>query len=472
MRCPSCGSDVPDPAPASCPRCGRPLPPDEGRATERLTVPTQEETRDVARTEPRRARDPESPFGPRRALYDFVYAFRRSLVAGGWTEAASAAALGVLALLCVGALFLIAAKLQFPDLGAGSNPLSVFVSICILALGSLRVPIHVGDLTVTALPLGALALTAVVVSWAVIPAIGRRDVHGLRPRVAAGAKIAAPFALLCWVVALVFRFRDGATPTHAGALGALILGGVWGVAFGALAGVRSGREGHVFRRALSYVNRRNALAYDALVTAGSMLGLAALGAAAAGLVWIIAGLARGAPVANFGGGDALAGFIYVLAFLPNLLVAILTVSLGAPLSVGAQVTIGGRRIGPLKTFSLWHWGGGTPWFAYALLLVPLIATIGAGVLACRRRRQDSVPLDVLAAAAAVFGAVLALLAWLGQARLGEGIMRAHGFGQISANAPLAGVLGFVWAGAGGYAGWKLGERLEAQKVQRRAEPPG
>jgi hypothetical protein len=370
----------------------------------------------------------------------------------------------VLALLCVGAVFLVAAKLQYPDLGAGSNPLSVFISIVVLALGSLRVPIHVGSLTVTALPLGGLVVSAIVVSWAIEPAIRRRGVEGLRARVAAGAKIAVPFAIVCWLVALVFRFRGGDTPTHAGALGALLLGGVWGTVFGALAGIRSaGSVRRWVRAALATLKKRSALVHEGVVTAGTMVGLAFTGAALAGLLWVIIALARGAPVHNFGAGDALAGFVYVLAFLPNVLVAIFAIALGAPLAVGAQITIGGRQIGPLETFSLWHWGGsgGPPLFAYALLLLPIAATVGAGILLRRRNSGSKDLVPIVGIAALAFATALALLAWLGQARLGAGLVRAHGFGQISPDAGLVFLFAFVWAIAGCAVGWVVGGRMTA-----------
>ena len=461
MRCPHCGAQQVDAGAAFCARCGRPLGPAEAEATEQLEAPAEASatTELTAPAETAEAHRGRSPFGPRRALYDFGYALRKALVAGGWFDAAAAAFVGLLALLCVGALFLVAAKLQFPDLGTESNPLSVFIAIVILALGSLRVPVHLGDLTVTALPLGALALSAAAVSWAVEPAIRRRRVEGLRARVAAGAKIAVPFGLFCWIAALVFRFRGGDSPTHAGALGALLLGGVWGAVFGALGGVRSAGPLRRYARAAAHtLKRRRHLAYEGVRTGATMLGFAGVAAVAAGLVWIIIALARGAPLKGFGQGDALAAFLYILAFLPNILVAILTLAIGAPLDVGAQITIGGRRIGPLETFSLWHWGdGATPWFAYTLLLLPLVATAGAGyLLHARVKREEHA--GVIGVAAVVFAVALAATAWLGQARLGAGLVRAHGFGQVSPSSLIVLALGFAWGALGGFAGWALAER--------------
>ena len=463
MRCPSCGAEQPDASAAFCSKCGRPLGSAETEATQRLSVeePAPSETAELDTTtsggvSERRTR---SPFGPRRALYDFGYAVRKSLVAGGWVEATSAAVVGLLALFCVGAIFLVAAKLQFPELGTGSNPLSVFTSIVILALASLRVPVHLGDLTVTALPLGAVAISATLISWAIEPAIRRRHVEGIRGRVAAGAKIAVPFALVCWLAALVFRFRGGDTPAHAGALGALVLGALWGGLFGSLAGLRtaSSLRDHV-RTALRLLRERRRTVFEGLAASGTMLGLAFVGAAAAGLVWVIVALARGAPMAGFGPGDALAAIVYIVAFLPNILIAILAIAIGAPIDVGAQITIGGRQIGPLRTFSLWHWGdGAAPWFAYALVLIPIVATAGGAYL-LRRRKAVADHETVIGIAAIVFALVLAVTAWLGQARLGAGLVREHGFGQISPRAPIVAALGFGWAALGGFAGWTLADR--------------
>jgi hypothetical protein len=472
MRCPSCGAEQVDGSGAFCSKCGRPLGSPEAEATQRLSLEqpsTASDTTELApKREPGTPPRARSPFGPRRALYDFAYVVRNSLVAGGWFEAASAAFVGLLALLCVGAVFVAAAKLQFPDLGSSSSPLSVFTSIVVLALGSLRVPVHLGDLTVTALPLGALMVSAGAVSWAVEPAIRRRHVEGMRARVAAGAKIAVPFALFCWIAALVFRFRGGDSPTHAGATGALLLGGAWGALFGVLGGLRSTGSLRAHLRAAGRVlETRRRLLYEGARTGMTMFGLAAAAAAAGGLIWVIVALARGAPVKGFGQGDALAAVLYILAFLPNILVAIVAIAIGAPLDVGAQITIGGRQIGPLETFSLWRWGeGAAPWFAYALLLVPLLATVGAGYLLHERRERKGHE-SVIGIAAIVFALALAIAAWLGQARLGAGLVRAHGFGQISPNALIVLALGFAWAALGGFAGWTLAERRGAAH----ARPP-
>jgi hypothetical protein len=442
-------------------------------ATERIESPTveahaPEDPGHVLSPRPGRS---QSPFGPRRALYDFGYAARRALAAGGWFHAASTAAVGFLALLCVGLVFLVAARLQYPGIGAGANPWSVLTSIVVLALGTLRVPIHVGDITVTALPLGALVVSAIAVSWAVEPAIRRREVTRLRARVAAGAKIALPFGLVCCLAALLFRFREGATPTHAGALGAFLLGTVWGTLFGALAGVRSHgpvRDG--VRAAIGRVRARSGRVFQGIETGAYMILFSFVTAAAAGLLWVIVVLARGAPAPNFGTGDALAGFVYLVAFLPNVLVTVLAVALGAPLDVGAQVTIGGRQIGPLRTLSLWDWGAaGTPWLAYALLLIPVVALVAAGYVARRNAGPGRGALAIVPVGAMLFALAVALLAWIGQARLGAGIVRDRGFAVIAADPlPVLG-LAFAWAVAGGMIGWTLAERKKRRDERTTTE---
>ncbi|HEY7874823.1 MAG TPA: hypothetical protein VIG64_06840 [Actinomycetota bacterium] len=470
MRCRSCGAEVTQASATSCPRCAAPLGSSEAAATARIGSSTEEAPRaePESGTEARAKQRSQSPFGPRRALYDFLYAARRSLSAGGWFDAASAAGLGFLALLCVGVVFLVAARLQYPDVGSGSSPLSVLTSAVVLALGSLRIPIHVGDLAVTALPLGALALSATAVSWAVEPAIRRREVTGLRAHVAAGAKMAIPFGVFCCMAALVFRFRGGATPTHAGALSALLLGTVWGTLFGALGGVRTHGSVRAGLRAVArFARERGGRLGVGLRTSMLMLATSLLTAAAAGLLWIIAGLARGAPVAKFGGGDALAGFLYVLAFLPNLLVAVITIAFGAVLDVGAQITIEGHQIGPLRSISLWDWGrGGPPLLAYGLLLVPVVAMVGAGFLA-RRRLEAAALVPAIGLGAIVFALVIAAMGWVGQARLGAGIVRSHGFAVVAARPGTLLLTAFAWGAIGGAVGWKLAGR--AARATPRAE---
>lgn len=482
MQCPSCGAGVDESSSAFCPRCGATLGSPEDEATQRMGSRTEEIDGATERTgDPAPAGAPQprqrsqDPFGPRRAVYDFVYAARRSLVAGGWFEAASAAGIGFLALLCVGVVFLAAGRLQYPDIGAGTNPLSVLTSVVVLALGSLRIPIHLGDLSVTALPLGALVLSALAVSWAVEPAIRRRGVHGLRAHIAAGAKIALPFALLCLAASLVFRFRGGTTPTYAAPVPALFLGAVWGTLFGALGGLRT--HGSLWAGARSVaraMGRRGGILYEGLRTGGLMLAFSFVLAAAAGLLWVIVELARGAPVRNFGGGDALAGLLYAIAFLPNLLVAILAIAFGAQLDVGAQITIDGRQVGPLRTISLWDWGPeGTPWLAFALLLIPVVAMVAAGYFTRARSTRGASSFVVFAIGALVFALVLSLLAWLGEARLGAGLVRARGFAVIAANPALVFATALAWGLIGGVGGWKLAERRRGRPAaaQHQSHPP-
>ena len=169
-------------------------------------------------------------------------------------------------------------------------------------------------------------------------------------------------------------------------------------------------------------------------------------------------------MSNFGLGDAVAGLVYLVAFLPNVLVAILAISVGAPLEVGAQITIGGRQIGPLKTISLWDWGpDGTPWFAFALLLIPIVALAGAGFFARRKATRARGGVRMIVTGAALFAATIAFLCWIGQARLGAGLVRSHGFAVIAANPLLVLVLGFAWAIVAGLGGWMVAERsLAAQ----------
>ena len=196
---------------------------------------------------------------------------------------------------------------------------------------------------------------------------------------------------------------------------------------------------------------------------GVMLGLGVLMAAAVLLLWIIVGLARGAQPRSFDAGDALSALIYLVAFAPNVLVAILSLSVGAPIEVGAQITFGGRLVGAIEDYSIFGWAGGpAPAWVFLLLVIPLLACIAGGVWLRGRGEERSEGERMerersIALAAATFGVALFLLAFLGEARLGAALVRNRGVGLVAPNPWFVGVLSFVWAAAAGLSGWHLSE---------------
>jgi hypothetical protein len=471
MRCPSCGAEASDADAEFCSRCGAPLRTTEGEVTARLDVGDDEdhgstrtrpqgshapqETEDVVRQEEERPAPAPASRDRMAGAAQVLDHVGRRLRGRGWIDAAAAAALAFLVLLSTGAILLLAAKFQAPTFGAGADPIDVFTAVVILGLGSIRVPVHLGDLAFTLLPLGAFTTVASGIVWATRASFRREEVpaHAARE----GLKVGAPFALICWLFALVFRFRDPPGVVHAGAFGALVLGAVWGSLFGALgAAALLKSPGALLREGLDRLGSRSRFLRPGVQAGGLMLGLGALLAAGVLLLWIIVALARGAQPRSFGGGDALSALIYLVAFAPNVLVAILSLSVGAPIEVGAQVTFGGRLVGAIEDYSIFGWGNDpAPAWVFLLLVIPILACTIGGVWLHGRVTERTEWARSIAVAAVTFAAALFILAHLGEARLGAALVRNRGVGLVAPNPWLVGVLSFAWAAAGGLAGWRL-----------------
>jgi hypothetical protein len=475
MRCPGCGAETSDVEADFCSRCGSPLRTSEGEVTSRLEAGDAGD--DASTQTPGKSRGewdtgsvtqdedhppPPAPSRDGRVAAEMIDHIGRRLRSRGWIDAAAAAALAFLVLLSTGAVLLLAAKFQSPTFGAGADPFDVFTAVVILGLGSMRVPVHLGDLVFTLLPLGAFTAIATGLVWATRSSFRREQIPG--PPAREGLKVGAPFALICWLFALVFRFRDPPAVVHAGAIGALLLGGVWGSLFGAL-GVATlvKPPGVLLGQGLSRLGSRSRTLRVGVQAGGVMLGLGALLAAGVLLLWIIVGLARGVQPRSFGGGDALSALIYLVAFAPNVVVAILSLSVGAPIEVGAQVTFGGRLVGAINDYSIFGWAGApAPAWVFLLLLIPLLACMGGGVWLRGRgeERPEGERMDrerSIAVAASTFGVALFGLALLGEARLGAALVRNRGVGLVAPNPWFVGVLSFAWAAAAGLAGWHLSE---------------
>jgi hypothetical protein len=383
----------------------------------------------------------------------------RALRRDGWVDLSAAAAFSWLVLVGCGAVLVLAAKLQYGFLGEGAAAWNLLSAIVMAGLGVLRVPVDIGELSLSALPLGMLAVVGYALMWSSSRVVGKGHAATQRDRVIEGIQIAIPFALLCWLSALIFRIRTEPTPVGSDAWGALILPLVWGALFGALGGLRSvkplkdhlGDVAGAFRSKYRFV-------YEGIAAAGVMLVATFLLTLAAGLVWIIVGLLEGHPSGSFGLRDAGAALIYLIAFGPNVLVAIAAVAHGAPIEVGAQITSAGRIIGSLQEISLFSWGEqGAPWFAYALLAIPILACLLGGYSARRNAREPGDVVQVLGIAAGAYALILFELAALAEARLGAGLIRARGFGRIAPDAGILLLLAFAWAVVAGFIGWKLSD---------------
>jgi hypothetical protein len=257
---------------------------------------------------------------------------------------------------------------------------------------------------------------------------------------------------------------------HAGALGALVLGGLWGSLFGALgAATLVTSPAALVARGMAWLSARSRTLRQGVKAGGVMLGLGVLMAAAVLLLWIIVGLVRGAQPRSFDAGDAFSALIYLVAFVPNVVVAILSLSVGAPIEVGAQVTFGGKVVGAIQNYSIFGWAGGhAPAWVFLLPVIPLLACTAGGVWLRGRTRKGEEgagvdPRRSVAVAAVTFGATLFVLALLGEARLGAALVRNRGVGLVAPNPWLVGVLSFAWAAVGGLAGVYLSDRIRRQR---------
>lgn len=462
MECPSCHAAIVDPDAAFCPRCGKALGAPEAESTTELRV---EPTGSAHETPGTGTKQLEIPGEARGAslMEGFLPSLRRAVRKGGWGSLSLAAAFGFLGMLASAALLILGVKMQYPEIGSGSDPLAALSGLVIVALGVLRVPIHIGDLTASALPLGALLFVGYLAAWATARALRPRAGGDTRRAVGEGVKLAAPFAVICFVASLVFRIRSGPSPVAADAWGALVLGALWGSVFGTVGGLlATGTVKEQAKALLGIARSRWEFVYHGVLAAGVMLGVSLVAGAVAALLWVIAALLGGGPE-NFGLGEAGAAIIYLAAFAPNVIISIVSIGLGAPVEIGAQVSSSGRLIGPLAEVSLFEWGGGSPpWFAYLLLLIPVGACLAGGFAARSSARRGATEtsklmMPTIAAAAVTYSFVLFELAALAEARLGAGLIRNRGFGRVAPEAGTVLLLAFFWALALGLAGWKLGE---------------
>jgi hypothetical protein len=361
---------------------------------------------------------------------------------------AEAAALAFLALLAVGAVLLVAVKLHHTRLGAGADPVEILTSVVILSLALLRTPIHLGDLTFTLLPLGALAAIAVVVRWAcrsTLPSLKLRSAVWVGPI----------FGLIAVGAALAFRHRFDPDPIYAGAPSAFLLGTFWTALFVAWASATRDRSTiGLVRDLMDRLRVKRRETWEVVVTATIMLGVTSALATAAGLVWIIVSLLRGGGPERLDLGGLIAATVYVVAFAPNLVIVAAALSLGAPLEIGAALTVRGRVRGQLQELSILSGDGSA--LALLMVAVPVAACCAAGYWVSRNSKGSV--LRVLGAASGLFAGTLALLSWLAHARLGAQLASARGFGVVAPDVPSVIVMALLWAFVGSILGWALGRR--------------
>jgi hypothetical protein len=491
MTCQWCGAAVADAEAVYCSRCGRPLGSDDAVVTERIEgeTPTQEvpAPSTPARTEERVAETPEAvprksspttatseatdenapepesadddrPRTGKRArantamATELVVAARGALRSGRWPEATSAAAIGFLAVLGVGALFVAVLKLFDPTLGAGRSPLWVLTRVVIAGLASLGIPIEQVGLEGAILPMGALALVAWAATWAARTVVARSGVVTTGARVVEGLKMAPPFALMCCIAALLFRDRDGldfgADPGMA-----LLLGGFWAAVFGAAGGLLAGGSMTSALRSLRSDANSFSVFEEGWMAAMTMLVGAAVLSMAAALIFLIIDLTTGADV-PLTAGDAIAIIFLLLVFAPNIAVGTAAFSLGAPIRFTAETFGAGFSV----DYSLFGWNGAGPeWYVYLAVLIPFMACIFGGYSARRRTRNPERVFEVVGIAAGVFALALSLLVYIGALSVDRGFLGRGNLLVLAPDAAAVFFLGLLWAGVIGALGWRIAD---------------
>jgi len=524
MECPSCGAAVRDPEAVFCARCGhrlrdetastdegspadlggdRAAPTDQGAAPGGSlqqsydpgpAPPPAMPPAEGAVTAPQRPGPPdrpsiESPYGGYQGegipppptteqppaeskgtsvpVREFAVALQRSFASGRWGQFAGAAAIGWLTLVGLGALIVAAAAIGNRGFGPGIDALDTLSLVVLFGLSVMGVTLEFSNLgpvgpSFAMIWLGGLVVFGFALSWATARAVDQRGHDGPKGSMIEGAKVAIPFALYCFLAALLFKITDVGT-LGASAPQALFLGLLWGVVFGALGGLRA-RESlsAIWRRLLEGIKSKRRSAYEGLAAAGVMLGTTVLASAAAFLVMIIIALARGDSLDGLTLGGVFAALIVLILTLPNVLSLIAAVSLGAPLS-GFAGTLGEN-----ENISIISFGGRTSGtLVLLLLLIPLVSCTLGGFSAYRQSIDRSKMIDILVTAACVYAGSLAVLALLNGFSFASGVEGVN-IGVVSTNFLLVALLGLAWAAVFGFAGWKLGEMQDPNAPERLA----
>lgn len=385
-----------------------------------------------------------------------------------WRSAAALAALAWLVLLCVAAVLLLAPKLQTPSFGAEADLVQIFTAVVLVGLGILGVPIEIGSLTISVIPLGSLLVFGLSVARLATPrgeineSLGRLAAIDLK-RFSLGAaareagRVGVVFAVLAGLFAVIFRF-GGRDPVSAGFFSAVIRGFVWTTLFVLLGLVKDQRSWRSFGADLRHRVSEGSSVHRAVLSGGTMLIVAFVLALAFGLVAVITGLARGLPYPEYGLGDALSSILYILVFLPNILVALVTLSLGAPVIRGVQVGFGGQVIGEIERVALFQ-SESLPTAAFLLLIIPICACLVGGFVARRASDGNAEFRSSILGTAAFFAVTLGILAILSDARLGAGLLSRRGVALLAPSPFWTTLFGFVWATAFGALGWIASERL-------------
>ncbi len=398
--------------------------------------------------------------------------------------AAGAAVFSFLSLLACGAILVLGAKLQLPDLGAGASPWSVLRVIVVVSLGILGVPVELGELEVGLLPLGAVLFAGVMSVWGIrgfLFAAARRladrsDVQekdGEKSRRASvGARLRTPLLVggllgsLCGAASVLSSAAGGGSgELSTRPLAALVAGTFWGTAWSLVALTRSDPK-----KILQWLTGsatdpdpvRSAvmegIRLAARVTALSLI---------AALAFAVTRVAGDASLAA-----GLGSSIHALALAPNLAAAASTLALGAEVHAGTGGPITSIESAPPPAYALMDWNRvEAPAAAWLLVLIPLVCILATGASMAMGRRDQSGgtsrrlhPWGAMVITGLAFAIVMALLAAAGEARAVLDL-EGGGWATVAPNPRQVLLLGLGWATVGLPLGWALGRLVRRSANQ-------
>lgn len=311
--------------------------------------------------------------------------------------------------------------------------------------------LHAGTTSVTALPLGFMAVAGLVLyrggRWAAVTSAGASD-RGFAGAVAA---MAGAYAVVAAVTEVMAGSAQAGAPLARTVLAALLLGGGCG---GCGLAVASGRLAVFVGRLPEEVRAAGF---------GAAVGCCVMMLAAAVLLTgsLVAHLSRAVQLADGLQAGLLGGAVVMaagLALLPNALLCAVSFVAGPGFAVGAATTVSPARVrlGPLPDFPLLAAlpaTGPHRWQA-ALIVIPVLAGAAAGLMTLRRHPVYGLDQVALRGGLAGLagGIAVGLATVLATGSIGPGRM-AH-LGPDWAATTLVCAVAMLLGGALGAAGWR------------------
>lgn len=432
----------------------------------------------------------------------------RPLLREGWGRAARGAGLTALAVAVLGQ------AVAFLGLVAGSPPGSSVGQTARYGLGLFYLFHHVGmvvqtsdlqlfdgaagalgwpsgfaiDAVVAFAPLTATAFVAwmlMQVGRSVGTAVGGQELR----RAVHGAKVALPYALLCWAVAWGVRFRltlpdSGPLSVHPSRLAAFFWPLALGAVFGAIGGVRS-VGGGVWTSEWLWASDAWGRRWRGAVVGG--IGMLALGLALSLVGLLIVAVVDGSTAGSYlrgafgpGDGTGIMAVVTFALFLPNIGAWVLVPAMGGCLEVGGGpgsslppycfLSYNSFVMHPVPDRFSSSWGyqelGAPPTAFLLFLVVPVIAMLVGGALAARWAASATRAEGALVGGMAglIFAASFTFLLVLSEitARLNGPISDvATGYFRYGPYPPYGFQLAMAWGVIGGVIGGILGARKRA-----------